>query len=63
MPHTHATASELNATLHLLRTAWQANKPGYAQRRADLKALRAAFKAQLPQMTAAMQADLSLIHI
>ena len=57
MPHTHATASELNATLHLLRTAWQANKPGYAQRRADLKALRAAFKAQLPQMTAAMQAD------
>ncbi|KRG75394.1 aldehyde dehydrogenase [Stenotrophomonas ginsengisoli] len=51
------TDHPLAATLTQLRAAWQANKPGHAQRRADLKRLRAAFKAQLPQMTAAMQAD------
>lgn len=47
----------LAVTLQRLRAAWQANKPGYAQRRDDLKRLRKAFKAQLPQMVAAMQAD------
>ena len=51
------TDQQLAATLARLRTAWQAGKPGYTQRRADLKALRAAVKAQLPQMTAAINAD------
>ena len=44
---THDTATGLSATLQHMRSAWQASKPGYAQRRADLKALRAAVKAQL----------------
>lgn len=57
MPQTHTTASELQATLQLLRSAWQARKPDYAQRRADLKALRGAVKAQLPQMVAAIDSD------
>lgn len=51
------TDQQLAATLARLRAAWQANKPGYAQRRADLKALRVAVKAQLPQMVAAINAD------
>ena len=54
---THDTATGLSATLQHMRSAWQANKPGYAQRRADLKALRAAVKAQLPQMVAAINTD------
>jgi coniferyl-aldehyde dehydrogenase len=54
---THDTATGLSATLQHMRAAWQANKPGYAQRRADLKALRAAVKAQLPQMVAAINTD------
>ena len=57
MPQSQATASELNATLQLLRNAWQAGKPGYHQRRDDLRRLRAAVKAQLPQMEAAISAD------
>lgn len=51
------TDQQLAATLARLRAAWQANKPGHAQRRADLKALRVAVKAQLPQMAAAIHAD------
>ena len=51
------TDQQLAATLARLRAAWQANKPGHAQRRADLKALRVAVKAQLPQMAAAINAD------
>lgn len=51
------TDQQLAATLARLRAAWQANKPGYAQRRAGLKALRVAVKAQLPQMVAAINAD------
>ena len=51
------TDQQLAATLARLRAAWQADKPGYAQRRADLKALRVAVKAQLPQMVAAINAD------
>lgn len=51
------TDQQLAATLARLRAAWQANKPGHAQRRADLKALRVAVKAQLPQMAVAINAD------
>lgn len=54
---TQDTATGLSATLQHMRSAWQASKPGYAQRRADLKALRAAVKAQLPQMVAAINTD------
>lgn len=51
------TDQQLAATLARLRAAWQANKPGHSQRRADLKALRVAVKAQLPQMAVAINAD------
>ena len=51
------TSDELTGILGRLRSAWQASKPDYAQRRADLKALRAAVKAQLPQMVAAINSD------
>ena len=57
MSDTTPETDVLKLTFHRLRTAWQANKPGYAQRRDDLKRLRAAVKLQLPQMVAAMQAD------
>ena len=45
------------ATLERLRAAWQAGKPGYRQRRDDLRRLRAAVKAQLPRMETAINAD------
>ena len=35
---THDTATGLSATLQHMRSAWQANKPGYAQRRAVVHA-------------------------
>ncbi|SDZ27028.1 coniferyl-aldehyde dehydrogenase [Lysobacter sp. yr284] len=49
--------ADLAATRERLRTAWQARKPDYAQRRADLLRLRDAFRARLPQMDAAIRAD------
>jgi coniferyl-aldehyde dehydrogenase len=52
--------SELAPTLARLRAAQAARVPDLAQRRDDLRRLRAAFKAQLPQMLAAMQADFGL---
>lgn len=49
--------ADLAATRERLRAAWQARKPDYAQRRADLIRLRDAFRAHLPQMDAAIRAD------
>jgi len=49
--------ADLAATRERLRAAWQARKPDYAQRRADLLRLREAFRARLPQMDAAIRAD------
>jgi coniferyl-aldehyde dehydrogenase len=49
--------ADLPATLHPLRSAWQANRPSLDQRRNDLQRLRAALKARLPQMAEAIAAD------
>jgi len=49
--------TELAATRERLRTAWQARKPDYAQRRADLLRLRDAFRARSTAMDAAIRAD------
>ena len=49
--------SELRPTLDRLRAAWMARRPDYNQRRDDLLRLRAAFKARLGAMTAAVSAD------
>lgn len=49
--------TELAATRERLRTAWQARKPDYAQRRADLLRLRDAFRARSAAMDAAIRAD------
>ncbi|MCA0392674.1 MAG: coniferyl aldehyde dehydrogenase [Proteobacteria bacterium] len=44
-------------TLARLRAAWQAGKPGFAQRRDDLLRLREALKRRLPEMADAVSAD------
>lgn len=49
--------SELQPTLARLRSAWQARKPDQAQRSEDLRGLRAALHARLPQMVDAIAAD------
>jgi coniferyl-aldehyde dehydrogenase len=49
--------ADLNAQLARLRAAHQRQTPDYAQRIADLKRLRAAFKARLDDFVAAMSAD------
>src|SRR5690606_2995571 len=49
--------ADLAPTLDALRNAWQARKPDYAQRRDDLRALRAALKAGLPRMVEAIASD------
>ncbi len=51
------TPAELTATRERLRTAWQARKPDYAQRRADLERLRDTLRARIPAMDAAICAD------
>jgi coniferyl-aldehyde dehydrogenase len=51
------TPTDLNALLARLRAAQQRHTPDYAQRIADLKRLRAAFKARLGDFAAAMSAD------
>ncbi len=51
------TAQDLNATLTRLRTAQQQRTPDYRQRMDDLARLRAAFKARLDDLAAAMSAD------
>jgi coniferyl-aldehyde dehydrogenase len=48
---------DLAPTLQRLRQAWQRRRPDYAQRRADLRRLRAAFHARLDDMAAAVSAD------
>lgn len=50
-------ATDLAPTLARLRSAWQASKPGYAQRRDDLRRLRAAIKARLQEMADTIAAD------
>jgi coniferyl-aldehyde dehydrogenase len=51
------TLAELNAHLARLRATHQRTPPDYAQRMADLKRLRCAFKARLNDFAAAMSAD------
>lgn len=58
MENTAATTlDELAPTLSRLRDSWQSRKPDYAQRRDDLKRLRAAFKARLDDMASAVSED------
>ena len=49
--------AELAPTLHRLKTAWRTKKPDYAQRMDDLARLKAAFKARMGEMAAAVRAD------
>lgn len=49
--------SELQPTLQRLRDAWQANKPDFAQRKADLQRLRDALKRRLDEMARIIAAD------
>ena len=49
--------AELAPTLQQLRQAWQANKPGYDQRRADLQRLREVLKRRLEEMAATIGED------
>jgi coniferyl-aldehyde dehydrogenase len=51
------TSADLNAQLARLRSAQQRHVPDHAERVADLKRLRAAFKARLGEFAAAMSAD------
>ena len=51
------TPDALAPTLQVLRNAWQARKPDYAQRRDDLRRLRDALKARLDEMADAIAAD------
>jgi len=57
MDHPSTDTAALQAILHTLRHAWQANRPSLDQRRSDLQRLRAALKARLPQMAEAIAAD------
>lgn len=50
-------AAELRPTLARLRSAWQAGKPDYRQRRDDLQRLRAAVKSRLDEMARTISAD------
>ncbi|WP_442684611.1 coniferyl aldehyde dehydrogenase [Stenotrophomonas sp. JC08] len=49
--------ADLAATLDQVRAAWMRQRPGYEQRRDDLRRLRAAFKARIGEMSAAIAAD------
>jgi coniferyl-aldehyde dehydrogenase len=49
--------ADLAATRERLRAAWQARKPDYAQRRADLIRLRDVFRERGPEMDAAIRGD------
>ncbi|RYZ71331.1 MAG: aldehyde dehydrogenase family protein, partial [Lysobacteraceae bacterium] len=51
------TVADLAPVLQQLRQAWQANKPGYDQRRADLQCLRDALKRRLEEMAATIAED------
>ena len=52
-----SSVADLAPTLSRLRQAWQAAKPDHAQRRDDLRRLRSALKARLPQMADTIAAD------
>ena len=56
-PSTDTPPAALAPTLARLRAAWQHARPGVEQRLDDLARLRAAFKARLPEMAAAIAAD------
>ncbi len=56
-PSSDASPASLLPALSQLRAAWSAHRPDYAQRRDDLKRLRAAVRTQLPQMAEAIAAD------
>ena len=56
-PAADASVASLAPTLQRLRDAWQANKPDYAQRSADLQRLRDALKRRLDDMADAISAD------
>ncbi len=49
--------AELAPALERLRGAWRARKPDYTQRMGDLDRLKAAFKARMGEMEAAVRAD------
>ena len=49
--------TELAPALERLRSAWRAKKPDYTQRMRDLDRLKAAFKARMGEMEAAVRAD------
>ena len=50
-------SADLVTTLDQLRAAWRARTPDYAQRREDLKRLKAAFQRRMGEMQAAIAAD------
>ena len=50
-------ATELRPMLARLRTAWQADKPDYVQRRDDLQRLRRAVKSRLDEMARTISSD------
>ena len=54
---TDTAVADLAPTLARLRGAWQAAKPGLEQRRDDLRRLREALRARLPEMADAIAAD------
>ncbi|WP_202841646.1 coniferyl aldehyde dehydrogenase [Luteimonas saliphila] len=56
-PAADPPADDLAPTLARLRHAWQAAKPGHAQRHDDLLRLREALKRRLPEMAEAIAAD------
>lgn len=53
----HPLQAEPAQTLAQVRQAWMRHRPDYAQRRDDLRRLRAAFKARIGQMSEAIAAD------
>ncbi len=55
--HAATPGAELAPTLARLRASWQARKPDYAQRHADLTRLRQVFQARLDEMAEAISAD------
>ena len=57
MPTTDTSVSTLRPTLDRLRSAWQANKPGYQQRRDDLLRLRETLKSRLDEMVNTISED------
>lgn len=54
---TDTSPADLTPSFEGLRAAWRAKKPDYAQRMDDLARLKAAFKARMGEMEAAVRAD------